>query len=127
MVSRKISSFEREDRAHIFTMALKEAAISEVRCSSTTTTVWMLPLGTYGWVSQECTLSMIRQIRQCCPPVAFDLPLAIADRQFDANNQIPYVFDPNGVTGDKILVNGVYQPYLEVGDRKYRLRMLVCV
>lgn len=58
------------------------------------------------------------------PSGAFDLPLTIADRQFDANNQIPYVFDPNGVTGDKILINGVYQPYLEVGDRKYRLRIL---
>ncbi len=58
------------------------------------------------------------------PSGAFDLPLAIADRQFDTNNQIPYVFDPNGVTGDKILINGVYQPYFEVGDRKYRLRIL---
>ena len=58
------------------------------------------------------------------PSGQFDLPLAIADRQFDANNQIPYVFNPNGVTGDKFLVNGVYQPYLEVGDRKYRLRIL---
>src|SRR5947199_10047000 len=58
------------------------------------------------------------------PSGAFDLPLAVADRQFDKNNQIPYVFDPNGVTGNKILINGVYQPYLEVGDRKYRLRTL---
>jgi spore coat protein A len=58
------------------------------------------------------------------PSGAFDVPLAIADRQFDANNQIPYVFDAAGVTGDKILVNGVYQPYLDVGDRKYRLRIL---
>jgi spore coat protein A len=58
------------------------------------------------------------------PSGAFDLPLAIADRQFDVNNQIPYVFNPNGVTGDKILINGVYQPYLEVGDRKYRFRVL---
>src|SRR5262245_52914343 len=58
------------------------------------------------------------------PSGDFDLPLAIADRQFDANNQIPYVFNPNGVTGDKFLVNGVYQPYLEVGDRKYRFRIL---
>ena len=58
------------------------------------------------------------------PSGAFDLPLAVADRQFDENNQIPYVFDPNGVTGDKILINGVYQPYLEVGDRKYRFRIL---
>jgi FtsP/CotA-like multicopper oxidase with cupredoxin domain len=58
------------------------------------------------------------------PSGEFDLPLAIADRQFDAKNQIPYVFNPNGVTGDKFLVNGVYQPYLEVGDRKYRFRIL---
>ena len=58
------------------------------------------------------------------PSGEFDLPLAIADRQFDANNQIPYVFNPDGVTGDKFLVNGVYQPYLEVGDRKYRFRIL---
>lgn len=58
------------------------------------------------------------------PSGKFDLPLALADRQFDAQNQIPYVFNPNGVTGDKFLVNGVYQPYLEVGDRKYRFRIL---
>jgi FtsP/CotA-like multicopper oxidase with cupredoxin domain len=58
------------------------------------------------------------------PSGEFDLPLAIADRQFDAKNQIPYVFNPNGVTGDKFLINGVYQPYLEVGDRKYRFRIL---
>jgi len=58
------------------------------------------------------------------PSGKFDLPLAIADRQFDAQNQIPYVFNPNGVTGDKFLVNGVYQPFLEVGDRKYRFRIL---
>jgi FtsP/CotA-like multicopper oxidase with cupredoxin domain len=61
---------------------------------------------------------------QTLPSGDFDLPLAIADRQFDADNQIPYVFNPDGVTGDKILVNGVYQPYFEVGDRKYRLRIL---
>ena len=58
------------------------------------------------------------------PSGEFDLPLAIADRQFDVDNQIPYVFDRNGVIGDKFLVNGVYQPYLAVGDRKYRFRIL---
>ena len=61
---------------------------------------------------------------QTLPSGNFDLPLVIADRQFDAKNQIPYVFNPNGVTGDKFLVNGVYQPYLEVGDRRYRFRIL---
>jgi FtsP/CotA-like multicopper oxidase with cupredoxin domain len=58
------------------------------------------------------------------PSGQFEVPLAIADRQFDAENQIPYVFNAMGVTGDKILVNGGYRPYLEVGDRKYRLRLL---
>jgi FtsP/CotA-like multicopper oxidase with cupredoxin domain len=58
------------------------------------------------------------------PSGAFDVPLAIADRTFDGQNQIPYVFNAAGVTGDKILVNGVYRPYLEVGDRKYRFRIL---
>ena len=36
---------------------------------------------------------------QTLPSGNFDLPLVIADRQFDAKNQIPYVFNPNGVTG----------------------------
>ena len=58
------------------------------------------------------------------PSGEFDLTLAIADRQFDVKNQIPYVFNPNGVTGDKFLINGVYQPYLEVGDRRDRFRIL---
>jgi FtsP/CotA-like multicopper oxidase with cupredoxin domain len=58
------------------------------------------------------------------PAGAFDVPLAIADRQFDAQNQIPYAFNAAGVTGDKILVNGVYRPYFDVGDRKYRFRIL---
>ena len=54
----------------------------------------------------------------------YDIPLGITDRQFDGTNQIPYVFNNDGVLGDHILVNGVYQPFLEVGDRKYRFRML---
>jgi FtsP/CotA-like multicopper oxidase with cupredoxin domain len=58
------------------------------------------------------------------PSGQFDVPLAIADRLFDANNQIPYTFDPVGTIGNKILVNGVYQPYLDVGDRRYRFRIL---
>lgn len=58
------------------------------------------------------------------PSGAYDLPLAIADRQFDDQNQIQYYYDPSGVIGDHILINGVYQPYLEVADRKYRLRIL---
>ena len=58
------------------------------------------------------------------PSGNFDLPLVIADRQFDENNQIQYYYDPSGVFGDKMLINGVYQPYLDVADRKYRFRIL---
>jgi spore coat protein A len=61
---------------------------------------------------------------QTLPKGAFDVPLMIADRSFDAKNQIPYHFDRDGVTGDVTLVNGVPQPYFAVGDRRYRLRIL---
>jgi FtsP/CotA-like multicopper oxidase with cupredoxin domain len=61
---------------------------------------------------------------QTLPAGARDIPLALMDRTFDAQNQIPYTFDPNGVVGDRILVNGRYQPYLEVDDAKDRFRVL---
>jgi FtsP/CotA-like multicopper oxidase with cupredoxin domain len=58
------------------------------------------------------------------PSGAYDIPMVIADRQFDSDNQLEYFYDPAGVIGDKVLINGVYQPYLDVADRKYRLRFL---
>jgi FtsP/CotA-like multicopper oxidase with cupredoxin domain len=58
------------------------------------------------------------------PSGNYELPLVIADRQFDADNQIQYFYDAAGVVGDKVLVNGVYEPFLDVADRKYRLRIL---
>jgi len=58
------------------------------------------------------------------PKGEFDVPLLVADRSFDANNQLAYTFNAAGVTGNRILVNGVPQPYFNVGDRKYRLRIL---
>ncbi len=61
---------------------------------------------------------------QSLPKGEFDVPLLIVDRSFNAKNQLAYRFDPNGVSGDHILVNGVPQPYFKVGDRKYRLRIL---
>ena len=58
------------------------------------------------------------------PKGEFDVPLLVVDRSFDANNQLAYRFNAVGVTGNRILVNGVPQPYFNVGDRKYRLRIL---
>ncbi len=61
---------------------------------------------------------------QTLPSGQFDVPLMVMDRAFDANNQLIYTFDQNGVQGDQMLVNGVIQPYFDVADRKYRLRIL---
>jgi len=58
------------------------------------------------------------------PKGEYDLPLLVADRTFDADNQIPYQFSENGVFGDVTLVNGVPRPFHEVGDRRYRIRLL---
>ena len=57
------------------------------------------------------------------PQGAYDVPLMVTDREFDADNQIPYRFVSGGVFGDVILVNGVPQPFFEVGDRRYRFRL----
>ena len=57
------------------------------------------------------------------PKGEHDVPLMVADRTFDAENQMPYTFLAGGVMGDVILVNGVPQPFQEVGDRRYRFRL----
>lgn len=53
-----------------------------------------------------------------------DVPLMVVDRTFDAGNQIPYAFNPEGNLGDLVLVNGAPQPFFEVADVRYRLRLL---
>lgn len=58
------------------------------------------------------------------PSGEYDVPLMIADRTFDAGNQIPYTFDLSGARGTHVLVNGAVQPFLSVADRRYRLRLL---
>jgi spore coat protein A len=58
------------------------------------------------------------------PSGEFDVPLMIVDRTFDANNQIPYRFNSLGTAADTILVDGAPQPYYDVGDRRYRFRVL---
>ncbi|MCA1840870.1 MAG: multicopper oxidase family protein [Actinomycetota bacterium] len=58
------------------------------------------------------------------PNGAADVPIMITDRTFDAGDQIPYNWSPEGVRGDTILANGAPSPYFEVANRKYRLRLL---
>ncbi len=61
---------------------------------------------------------------QTLPSGQFELPLMLTDRSFTATNQLDYSFNPSGVTGDHVLVNGLPQPHHEVGPTTYRLRVL---
>jgi FtsP/CotA-like multicopper oxidase with cupredoxin domain len=58
-------------------------------------------------------------------PVKYDIPLMLGDRIFDEHGQMFFdLFNTDGILGDKFLVNGKVQPYLEVEPRKYRFRVL---
>lgn len=64
------------------------------------------------------------EIDDALPGGAQDVPLMIVDRAFDDANQLDYQFNAEGVLGDLPLVNGAVQPYFDVADRMYRLRLL---
>jgi spore coat protein A, manganese oxidase len=57
-----------------------------------------------------------------------DIALLIQDRLFNSDGSLNYPITDNtvrtGVLGDTLLVNGAIQPYLEVGRRKVRFRIL---
>ncbi len=56
----------------------------------------------------------------------FDIPLAFTDKVFDPQSgQLVFdLFNLDGILGDKFLVNGVIQPFLQVQPRRYRFRLL---
>jgi len=65
------------------------------------------------------------------PRGKYEVPLVIYDRVFDLDGQLNYPVsgDPKSpwvpeVFGDAVLVNGKLFPYLEVGPRRYRFRVL---
>src|SRR3954468_477484 len=59
------------------------------------------------------------------PSGPYDYPLTLQDRRFDVNGQITFdQLNPEGVLGDKIIVNGKIEPVLRVARRKYRFRLL---
>lgn len=55
------------------------------------------------------------------PEGRYDVPLALSDRDFDVENQLVYTPE---VFGNRVLVNGVVQPYLDVARHRYRFRVL---
>jgi len=56
----------------------------------------------------------------------FDIPLILTDRLLDPQSgQLCFdTFDFDGLIGDKMLVNGMIQPFFEVQKRRYRFRIL---
>jgi FtsP/CotA-like multicopper oxidase with cupredoxin domain len=58
-----------------------------------------------------------------------DIPLMIADREFDRHNQLTDPFTnlrppADGIAANSILVNGAFMPHHEVDARRHRLRIL---
>jgi FtsP/CotA-like multicopper oxidase with cupredoxin domain len=55
----------------------------------------------------------------------YDIPVVLQDRRFNRDGSLWYdSFDHDGFIGDKFLVNGAIQPFLDVEKRRYRLRFL---
>src|SRR5215472_8034329 len=55
-----------------------------------------------------------------------DIPLAFADKVYDPTTGLLAfdLFNLDGILGDKFLVNGKIQPFLDVQPRRYRFRLL---
>ncbi|MEY8689998.1 MAG: multicopper oxidase domain-containing protein [Leptothrix sp. (in: b-proteobacteria)] len=55
----------------------------------------------------------------------YDVNLVLTDKAWDSKGQLWFnVFNKNGFLGDRVLVNFVYHPTLEVRARRYRFRIL---
>ena len=55
----------------------------------------------------------------------YDVNLMLADKAWDADGQLHMdIFEFDGFLGDRMTVNLVYKPYMEVERRKYRFRIL---
>ncbi len=60
------------------------------------------------------------------PSGKFDVPLLVADKQFDPMTH-KLVFDPfnlDGFLGEHVTVNGLVTPFMDVKPRKYRFRIV---
>jgi FtsP/CotA-like multicopper oxidase with cupredoxin domain len=59
------------------------------------------------------------------PSGPYDYPLTFGDRRFDVDGRLTFdQLNPEGVLGDKVIVNGKIEPVLRVARRKYRFRLL---
>ncbi|WP_421279699.1 multicopper oxidase family protein [Aeromonas taiwanensis] len=59
------------------------------------------------------------------PSGNYDYPFSIGDRRFDSKGMLYYdQLHPEGVLGDKIIINGHIEPVWDVVGRRYRMRFL---
>ncbi len=55
----------------------------------------------------------------------YDMNLVVADKAWDNNGQLKFnIFNTDGYLGDRITVNWVYKPYVDIRARRYRFRIL---
>jgi FtsP/CotA-like multicopper oxidase with cupredoxin domain len=55
----------------------------------------------------------------------YDVNLLVADKAWDNTGRLKFnIFNTDGFLGDRITVNWVYKPYLDVRARRYRFRIL---
>lgn len=85
-----------------------------------------------------------KEVKLGLPAGAYDIPLDLADRTLDDNNQLtepfqhpgdgsdttqgrftgPYAPPGDATVGNRVLVNGVFAPHLDVTTHRYRFRVL---
>ncbi len=59
------------------------------------------------------------------PSGPYDYPLTFGDRRFNVDGKLTFdQLNPEGVLGDRVVVNGKIEPVLRVARRRYRFRLL---
>jgi manganese oxidase len=55
----------------------------------------------------------------------YDVNLVVADKAWDNSGQLKFnIFNTDGFLGDRITVNWIYKPFMDVRARRYRFRIL---
>jgi manganese oxidase len=55
----------------------------------------------------------------------YDVNLVVADKAWDNDGQLKFnIFNVDGFLGDRMTVNWIYKPYMDVRARRYRFRIL---
>jgi FtsP/CotA-like multicopper oxidase with cupredoxin domain len=68
----------------------------------------------------------VRDANDFYAPVKYDVPLMLTDKVFDPVSGQAFfdLFNFDGILGDKFIVNGKVQPFMNVEPRRYRFRIL---